>query len=70
MADRDLHFGGTGAKDGIYLTFTSDSGVTSWVAVYPDETGINDIGRGLTSEQIVANYQTMFEAMMAANPDV
>lgn len=32
--------------------------------------GINDIGRNYTNEQIVANYQTMFDALKAKNPDV
>lgn len=32
--------------------------------------GINDIGHGLTNEQIIANYKTMFEALKAKNPDV
>lgn len=32
--------------------------------------GINDIGRNYTNEQIAANYQTMFDALKAKNPDV
>lgn len=35
----------TGAKDGIYLALASASGATNWVAVYPDETAVNDEGR-------------------------
>ncbi len=32
--------------------------------------GINDIGRGLTNEQIVANYKTMYSALKEKNPDI
>lgn len=35
----------TGAEDGIYLAFSSASGATNWVAVYPDETGTTEDGR-------------------------
>lgn len=31
--------------------------------------GINDIGHGLTAEEIVANYETMFDAIHTALPD-
>lgn len=32
--------------------------------------GINDIGHGLTNAQIIANYETMFAALKAKNPDI
>ncbi|MDO5125068.1 MAG: GDSL-type esterase/lipase family protein, partial [Ruminococcus sp.] len=32
--------------------------------------GINDIGRNYTNDQIAANYQSMFDALTTANPDV
>lgn len=32
--------------------------------------GINDIGHGLTNEEIVANYETMFAALKETNPDI
>lgn len=33
-----------GAENGIYLAFASFSGATNWVAVYADETGVNEDG--------------------------
>ncbi len=35
----------TGKEDGIYIALTSASGATQWVAVYPDENGVNEGGR-------------------------
>ncbi|MDO4945277.1 MAG: GDSL-type esterase/lipase family protein, partial [Ruminococcus sp.] len=32
--------------------------------------GINDIGRGFTNDEIIANYETMFAALKATNPDI
>ncbi|MGN0164629.1 MAG: GDSL-type esterase/lipase family protein [Lachnospiraceae bacterium] len=32
--------------------------------------GINDIGRGYSNEEIAANYETMFTALIKSNPDI
>lgn len=32
--------------------------------------GINDIGRGLSNDEIITNYETMFNALKATNPDI
>ncbi len=48
----------SGEKDGVYLAFASASGATNWVAVYPDDTGINEKGNYYS----LFNYETFSKA--------
>lgn len=68
-----------GAKDGVYLAFLSASGATDWVAVYPDETGINKDGRYYSlfkydnfAEKFGTNFQRLdqIQAYSATNEKV
>lgn len=48
----------SGEKDGVYLAFASASGATNWVAVYPDDTRINEQGNYYS----LFNYETFSKA--------
>ncbi|MDE7280192.1 MAG: hypothetical protein K2N36_00430 [Ruminiclostridium sp.] len=55
-----------GVKDGIYLAFLSASGSTDWVAVYPDETGVNQDGRYYSLfkyDNFAAKFGTNFQRL-------